>query len=247
MNEIPRPVVDRDYWQAGYAKHAFAAASSDDAVVRFIHEHVAMPETPSDAFEVGCFPGHFLVWLGRIGYRVNGIDWMPETKTALKDWLLREGLQVGELAVGNFLEFDSPKKFDLVASFGFVEHFEGWQSVIDQHCRLVKPGGLLVLAAPNFRGIVQKTLHRLLDRENLAAHNLDAMRPDLWCSRVVQQGFEPIFSGYFGGFDFWADGRGQPSLMTRIAIKAVRGLKAPIPNAGAWSPFAGLVARKRST
>ena len=121
-------------------------------------------------FEVGCYPGMFLAYLGlEHEFTVSGIDATPQVTDRLVRHLEKLGVRVGTLHHGNVFTFVSPERYDVVCSFGFIEHFAHVDNVIGRHVALLKPGGTLVLTCPNFRGL-QYVLHRLLDSENLARH-----------------------------------------------------------------------------
>jgi SAM-dependent methyltransferase len=89
-------------------------------------------------------------------------------------------LPVDEILTGDFFAIKGDPRFDLVMSFGFIEHFDDPNSVIDRHLDWVKPGGKLVLGVPNFNGIyrpIQQILDpSLLDKHNLSIMNLDYFR-----------------------------------------------------------------------
>ena len=50
-----------------------------------------------------------------------------------------------------------PKKYDLVLSGGFAEHFDDHELVVRKHAEWAKPRGLVVIIVPNLTHI-----HRLL-------------------------------------------------------------------------------------
>jgi SAM-dependent methyltransferase len=57
--------------------------------------------------------------------------------------------------------FNSPlksKKFDIVCSFGFIEHFHNPKKALEIHADFLKPGGLLICLIPNLYGIPGKIL-----------------------------------------------------------------------------------------
>ena len=43
--------------------------------------------------------------------------------------------------------------YDVVYSLGLIEHFVDRVSIVERHVRLARPGGLLILGVPNFRGL----------------------------------------------------------------------------------------------
>jgi SAM-dependent methyltransferase len=202
------------------------------------------------AYEIGCFPGGYLSFVGTKGYELNGCDLTPRT-TELRQWLVGLGLKVGSLERADFSTVNKSEKYDLVYSLGFIEHFEDYASVIRCHDRILRPGGTLVLACPNFRGVVQNWLHRKLDGKNLLLHNTTAMNPDVWADELVGIGYEIRFSGFFGGFDFWCDRSlekcGLVKEMAIGALKMAGKLGWVFPSGAAWAPYVGLVAQKKTT
>lgn len=65
----------------------------------------------------------------------------------------------------DFLEWSTSERFDLVCSFGFIEHFNDWPAMIRRHAELVVEGRYLILTTPHFRNL-QYALHRLFDTPN---------------------------------------------------------------------------------
>lgn len=81
---------------------------------------------------------------------------------------------MGEIHREDFLKWQSNQQYDIVASFGFIEHFEDPVPVVDRHFRPARLGGYVVITVPNFaRG--QKALHWLFDRKNLRLYNTRCM------------------------------------------------------------------------
>jgi len=57
------------------------------------------------------------------------------------------------------LGFNNPHKFDIVASFGFIEHFTNWVEILESHISLLNNNGYLIVEVPNFIGPFQHWLH----------------------------------------------------------------------------------------
>lgn len=236
-------VVNQAYWDKAYAALPLAAYDQRDELVLFLEAHI--PERYGHALEVGVFPGRFQPLLGRLGYTLHGLDTTSRVRE-LGPWLASQGFQVGEFFHCDFLEFTSPRKYDLVFSAGFVEHFTNWDTVMRRHCALLAPGGTLVVTFPNFAGIVQHALHAWLDDENLARHHIPAMNLDAYARICAEDGLRISFAGYVGGFDFWVDTQPKSwiqrklvALMVRVARHARR-----LPPCRALAPYAALVAHK---
>lgn len=160
------------------------------------------------------YPGAFLIYLGQhFDYVVSGIDQKPLTELALPDHCRRHGVSVGELICGDFFTA-SLNTYDVVTSFGFVEHFDDVEALIERQADLVADGGTIVISTPNFRR-GQYVLHRLLDADNLRRHSLPAMDLERWARVLRGRGFEVPFTGYAVTAD-WID-HPQPSELRLLA------------------------------
>src|SRR6516225_9638771 len=136
-------VAAQTYWDALHESRD-TVYDPDEVLFRDLFEVCLRPG--GECFEIGCYPGNFLIWLGqRFGYTVSGIDATPFVRHQMPERLRRHGVRIGELRHGDFLDFDAGRVFDVVCSFGFIEHFRETEDLIERHVRLVKPGGVLVM------------------------------------------------------------------------------------------------------
>ncbi len=164
-----------------------------------------------DCFEVGCYPGTFLVYLCKnFDYQANGIDTTPFVLTRLPSFLKANGVRVGELIQGNFLQYRSHREYDVVCSFGFLEHFADFQGVIRKHIELLREGGVLVLTCPNFRGL-QHVLRAILDPEDLRRHVLPSMDFAAWKRILDAAGMRILYQSYYRTFGFWTSHQSEES------------------------------------
>lgn len=245
-------LVEQAYWDTGYARCVLDLAPTTDTVRRWIERHLppARPGEIQTALEVGCFPGRYLAVFGNLGYLVNGIDRTQRVEKDLPDFLRAKGCRTGEFVRGDFLTHNFAAQYDLVASFGFIEHFSEWESVLLKQAALVKPGGRLMVTTPNFRGAGQRLLHTLVDRDNLHRHNRDAMQTNNWKLLIEAAGFEVPFCGCFGGFEFWVDQQAR-NVFQRATLALIERCvpllaKTLTRNRNIYSPYCGLVARKHA-
>lgn len=240
--------VGQEAWDERYRKLELEAAPSNDCVRNWIERF--LPDTPGSCLELGCFPGRYLAAIAEHGYEIHGIDRTPRVVDDLPRWFEDKEYQTGSFAQGDVFEHAFDRSFDLVCSFGLIEHFEDWPALVRIHAKLVAPGGLLLLTAPNFRGTIQRFLHGWLDGDNLREHNLNAMIPSEWGAIVRTMGFEIVFQGHFGRFDFWMGDLEEMSFSQRAGRAFMRRMKAVgrfLPEGPeAWTPYCGLVARKQA-
>ena len=153
------------------------------------------------AVEVGGAPGQYLAYIHRtFGYRITCIDYSAIgcRKTSENFRLL--GI-AGEVIHADLMtEKAELPTFDVVYSLGLIEHFVDRRSVVERHVRLVRPGGLLVLGVPNFRGPTGWFLRTLAPRV-YATHEIQAMDLDGWREFEEAFGLEVLWKDYVGGFE----------------------------------------------
>ena len=240
-------LTTKEYWQSNSESVIFKRQEAGHGIDIFIQRHIP-PTTAGTAIEIGSFPGSHLSTFGDLGYELNGIDFCPDNAVGLPKWLKHEGFKTGDFWDGDFFEFNCERQFDVVSSFGFIEHFLNYEEVIGRHAGLVKKGGYLLITTPNFRGSVQHFLHKHFDKENLALHNVESMQPDKWAEQLKQSGFEILYNGYFGGFWFWAGAEKHPffkrKLLWVIHRLVPRIRKMIKSDSSALSAYCGIVARK---
>lgn len=153
--------------------------------------------------EVGCAPGKVMSWVGReIGSPVHGIDYSP-TGVEAAQWLTA-GLGISadircEDATRTTLP---PEAFDLVFSCGLVEHFDDPHPMVAAHLALLAPGGVAVIAVPNYSG-PYLAWQRRCDPANLAIHNLEIMNPQRMLTLVPALPGLKARSFVFGRFSPW--------------------------------------------
>jgi len=241
------PVVEQDYWDTAYQDLPLEYKPED---VEFKDLFLRYLPKGGECFEVGCYPGHFLVYLAKtFDYVVHGIDATPYALSRLPAFLADQGVKVGNIYQEDFLQFLPDREYDVVCSFGFVEHFENFDDVLERHIRLVKPSGFLVIACPNFRRL-QWLLHRILDPINLKRHSLAAMDLSNWRETLEKDGMKLLYHGFYRTADFWIDVPEDRVLNRRVARaiqKAMKVLDQAVSWPNPWlSPYMISISRKDS-
>jgi Cyclopropane fatty acid synthase and related methyltransferases len=176
--------------------------------------------------EVGGAPGQYLAYMHRaFGAEVHCLDYSAMGCSKAEENLALLNIPGCVHRVDLFDPDVSLGPFDVVYSLGFIEHFSNLVPVVARHLALLKPGGLLILGAPNFLGVNRWFLSRLAP-ELLAKHNLLAMDVDNWAQFEDTLGLLPIWKGYVGGFepsilDRW-EGYTPSRAALRLLIRAMR-------------------------
>lgn len=101
-----------------------------------------LPPAPARVLECGSGSGEVSAWMASNGYDVVLLDASPSALAFAEKRFQREGLN-GKFVLGNVYELPfEDGSFDIVTSFGLLEHFEDVDTVIAEMARVVKPGGM---------------------------------------------------------------------------------------------------------
>jgi len=238
-------IVSKSYWEDGYSETKPQMATKADVIRCWIEKHVPIAEEKQQktAIEIGCYPGRYLSVLGDLGYETNGIDFCKQVETLPKS-MKEAGYRVGEFWKEDFEKFQPGRKFDVVASFGFIEHFDNFEDIVLKHADLVNNQGYLVLEVPNFYGAFQHWLHRNFDNINYKRHFIPAMNIERLADVVDRAGYDVLYKGYFGQLDFWTEhqerGFFQKGFLTAIYFLRPFFKKILPIDRRMYSPFGGM-------
>jgi len=202
--------------------------------------------------EIGCSPGRWLIYFNNeFNYQITGVEY-----TEIGAKLSRENLKTSNIA-GNMLNEDIfraslPKEsFNVVFSYGFLEHFQDSENVIKTHWNLIKKGGYIILIIPNFKNSINYLVQRLIDKENIKKHKLiSAENLKEYFNNSIADG-EILFSGYAGIYYPWVINISKLhgakykifDFLAKYSQAAIRRLKIQ-KETKFFSPYAILIARK---
>jgi 2-polyprenyl-3-methyl-5-hydroxy-6-metoxy-1,4-benzoquinol methylase len=124
-----------------------------------------------ELIEVGCAQSVYLPYFAKhFGFKVSGIDRSAMGCDRARTVLEREGVK-GEVYCADFFSVPAQLigRFDVLISFGVVEHFEQTAEAVRAMPRLLKPEGRMITVIPNFTGVLGE-YQKLLDRDVYNAH-----------------------------------------------------------------------------
>lgn len=152
--------------------------------------------------ELGCSPGITSAAISkRVSFEFHGVDFSPQSSLYSLS-LKKVGIQNATLYQTDLRMFDPKSLFDVVASFGLLEHFTDIQTIFNHHDRLLRKGGLCVIVIPNFRKL-PFLYHYLFNRSDLKRHNLDSMHLYVLEKLALQRHQKILFLDYIGKLKFW--------------------------------------------
>lgn len=165
-------ITDKEYWDSYWSNYRY-----DSIPQKVVFEKFMPKLTWGQHFiEIGGFPGVFAAYFYQRGIRDVTILDFHINKDIVRNFEKINGLPEGTIQCidSDFFAFSSDKKYDVVFSSGFIEHFKDTRDVISRHVELLSEKGQLLILIPNFLGL-NGILQQQFDRENLEAHNLQSM------------------------------------------------------------------------
>ena len=199
----------------------FKRTSAADAIFQQICDQFFLGTPKRRVFEIGCAPGRKLArFAERYSAIPYGVEYTQQGVATAQKIIRALGFSEDHIFFSDVFDKGFQARlsntFDVVMSFGFIEHFNDLEPVIDAHVAFLKKDGFLLVMIPNLRGIYTPLLKffapRLLD-----IHNLSIMSLPHFSRLFVRPDIEPVFCGYYGVFNLGmlqADGRWKRIFLT---------------------------------
>ncbi|NOU66243.1 methyltransferase domain-containing protein [Paenibacillus sp. LMG 31461] len=169
--------------------------------------------------EIGCAPGSIMAYFyHKLNFDVTGVDYSSVSK--IEENLKHYDVEKFQLYEADFTELKLDKKYTVVSSFGFVEHFYDYDSIIQKHMDLVEDKGYLVIELPNIR-YFNWLIYRIVNPELLSIHNLKIMNLKELPRKIKESNeYEILYCNYYKScFLFFNDQNSQ--LLSRPLLRLI--------------------------
>lgn len=150
--------------------------------------------------ELGCAPGSMLAAMANVApqHVYSGVDFARAGLERADRALAARNLYP-QLHLGDVREFAPVGVYDLVVSFGLLEHFDDPHEILSHHVRLVRPGGFVALTIPNYKHPFLKSALQAFSPDTLRTHNLETMNMDRMSGLFRSVGLSDVEVGSYGG------------------------------------------------
>ncbi|MDB5031616.1 methyltransferase domain-containing protein [Mucilaginibacter sp.] len=216
-------LTDRSFWKSFWeSRIGLIFNIKRDYIFGDILAKIIAKKGAKTAIELGGFPGYYAIYLKKY----------QDMDTTLLDYFIHQGL-VNELLAKNSLQENDIKiieadlftyqpevQYDLVLSFGLIEHFSDTKAIIENHLPFLKPGGTLFITLPNFKGI-NGWVQRKFDLENYNKHYIESMNPALLADYCRQLGLKEVESYYHGRFSMWLENKATQSAFAKAFVNTL--------------------------
>jgi 2-polyprenyl-3-methyl-5-hydroxy-6-metoxy-1,4-benzoquinol methylase len=169
-------------------------------LMRLLRRHA---QPGMSVLEIGFAPGKLLSWTASIlRTKVSGLDYSSTGIRTAKELFKRLGLD-GDLRCEDvFNTTFKSGSFDLVCSFGLIEHFDDPREIVRRHVHLAKPGGVILIVVPSYGGVYGRLQH-FFDRHNLGLHNLNIMTTEAMANLAPIDAVTEVEAFKYGRLSPW--------------------------------------------
>jgi SAM-dependent methyltransferase len=186
-----------------------------------------LPARPgASVIEMGCANSDWLPYYSSAyGYSIYGIDYLEQGCRLAQRKLEQSGCDDHRIFCGDFRDLHESigQRFDLVVSFGVIEHFEDPGALIAAFRGYLREGGLMITVCPNTAGHAMQ-LQKHVDKRIYDGHLRFGLEELVKYHR--QGGMEPIRANHLGllslnNLDF--SGYGRAGGLMKMLVKLVNG------------------------
>lgn len=156
---------------------------------------------PKSIIEIGAYPGRYIAYLAaKYGLAASALDYNSDILKFREAFAAMDVINY-EIIQTDFLTNIPQKKWDIVISIGFIEHFGDYNKVLDKHLDYLAEGGAMIIMIPNKR-FLRKWYGKLVDKKNLEIHNLKCMKLSVFKEFASRNNLNIQYLNYEGGFPF---------------------------------------------
>jgi SAM-dependent methyltransferase len=158
--------------------------------------------------ELGVYPGQILAFLAQaLGLRAAGLEYVASQAAAVRAAFPEIEVIEGDLFSEDWLLGN--RKWDVVCSFGLVEHWDDPRAPIARQIRLVAPGGSCIIAIPNHSG-PYGWLMKVLDPAMHSRHSrISGSQLEAAFREVAGDSWKIRFCNTLEGSGFWNCGAAE--------------------------------------
>jgi 2-polyprenyl-3-methyl-5-hydroxy-6-metoxy-1,4-benzoquinol methylase len=169
-------LTNKNYWAKNWQDFNPYKVPKKTFFTKYIPKEI---EGKKSFIEIGGFPGTFSVYFHQqFGLDITILDFYIDKPTiSLVEKVNHIPTGTIKYIEADFFNFKPEQKYDVVASFGFIEHFQDTKDVINRHIELLSDNGVLFITIPNFRGL-NGFINKIFNPKSYNAHNLNSMRID---------------------------------------------------------------------
>jgi SAM-dependent methyltransferase len=216
-------LTDRSFWKSFWeSRKGLIFFIKPNYVFGDILAKIIAEKKITNAIELGGFPGYYATYLKKYQQLDTTLFDYFIHEELINQLLAKNGLKPGDINIieADLFEYQPQKRYDLVLSFGLIEHFNDTRAIIETHLQFLKPGGTLFITLPNFKS-VNGWVQRKFDRDNYDKHNIRSMDLALLANACESLGLTEIETYYHGKFTVWLENKAEQGVLPKGIVKAI--------------------------
>jgi 2-polyprenyl-3-methyl-5-hydroxy-6-metoxy-1,4-benzoquinol methylase len=216
-------LTDRSFWKAFWeSRKGLIFYIKPNYVFGDILAQLIAEKNIKNAIELGGFPGYYATYLKKYQELDTTLFDYYIHQDLINQLLEKNGLKPGDINIieADLFNYQPEKLYDMVLSFGLIEHFNDTKAIIETHLQFLKPGGVLFITLPNFKS-VNGWVQRNFDKENYDKHNINSMDLQLLTDSCKQLGLREVEAYYHGRFTVWLENKAERSKVAKAIVKAI--------------------------
>ena len=216
-------LTDRNFWKAFWeSKKDLIFAIKPNYHFGDILGKLIAEKGISTAIELGGFPGYYATYLKKYRHLDTTLFDYYIDEGIINRLLEKNGLKPGDVHIieADLFAYQPEKLYDMVLSFGLIEHFNDTKDIIKRHLPFLKPGGVLFVTLPNFKG-VNGWVQRKFDRSNYDKHFIESMDLPMLMDCCRDLGLKEIEASYYGKFSVWLENNAEQTGLVKALVKTI--------------------------
>lgn len=216
-------LTDRPFWKSFWeSRKGLIFSIKPNYIFGDILAKLIAQKNIKNAIELGGFPGYYATYLKKYHQLDTTLFDYFIDEGLINELLKINGLEPGDIGVieADLFDYQPNKLYDMVLSFGLIEHFADTKAIIETHLRFLKPGGVLFITLPNFKS-VNGWVQRNFDRDNYDKHNINSMDPQLLAGHCKALGLTEVEAYYHGKFSVWLENKSEQSGFAKALVKMI--------------------------
>lgn len=206
----------KEYWDEVLKKTKLPVMVSDKQYTAWIQniffEEILKQKQYKTLIEVGSGSSAWLPYLAKkYNLKVSGLDYSETGCRICEENLKLLGADYDEVVCEDIFAWESEKKYDVIISFGVIEHFDDPVKIIEIFARHLNPEGVMITVIPNLPGLAGKltkwllpevySYHKIITDKQLESYHKDNGL-DTWKCKYTGM-FYPMIIPWTSKTDGW--------------------------------------------
>lgn len=174
------------------------------------------------AIELGGFPGYYAIFLRKyFSLDTTLFDYYIHQEI-IEKLFAENDLALADIKIieADLFSYEPSTTYDLVSSFGLIEHFQDTQDIIKRHIHFLNDKGTLFITLPNFKG-VNGWIQKVFDPYNYRKHYIQCMDIDFLSATAKNLNLQDVQVFYSGGFSTWLENKENKPFLVSAFVKMV--------------------------